>query len=96
MTLEEVRTIKALALLEYQEAKERVETIRRKAEKLAKSFDAVARDLKLNPLALLAKNAASDSEVSEEFAFQLARQLNDAHQKLSEAKMKKNEFGLPD
>jgi hypothetical protein len=96
MTLEEIRISKALALLEYQEAQQLVDQLLRKACKLSELFSSVAHDLKANPLVLLEADEKICAEANAATAVDLAKQLNEAYQKLSEAKAKKNEFRIPD
>jgi hypothetical protein len=94
MTLEDLRTKKALALLDYQEADQMVESLLKKAKSVAKSFSSVAQQLESNPLGLLETDEARYSDANVTKAYEIARQLQDAIAARDKAKECKKVFGM--
>ena len=94
MTLEDLRTKKALALLDYQEADQLVESLIKRAKSVAKSFSSVAQQLESNPLGLLETDEARYSDASVTKAYEIARQLQDAIAARDKAQECKKVFGM--
>ena len=92
--MEDLRTEKALALLDYQEADQLVESLSRKAKGVAKSFLSLAQQLEANPLGLLETDEGLYSEASIANAYEIARQFQNAIKARDDAGNRKKLFGI--
>jgi hypothetical protein len=92
VSCDDIRVQKGLALLEFRECGERVANLEKQLKDLGRNFKQFGEQIERNPLAL-AETMRTENLNSEE-AYSLAQRLIDAHADLTQAQMKKDEFGL--
>jgi hypothetical protein len=90
MSLDEIRTQKALALLEFQEAEENVARLRKEKGDLALAFHGIATMIEQNSAIVEDKW----EHVTVASACAAIRNVNEAKQQLAAALAKKQQFGL--
>ena len=92
MSADDIRTLKALALLEFTEAEQRVEKLKWEAECLGKAFQSFGKRLEGNAVALLECEEVKLAHISVSAAYGLARKLQQAKNELSEAASARAQF----
>jgi hypothetical protein len=92
MSTDEIRGHKAMALLEFKEAEESIEQLKKEKALLATEFQSIADLLRSGDI------AADDLErrrgITVDAALVLVLKLKDAEKQLAEADIKKRQFGL--
>ena len=92
MSTEDIRTLKALALLEFTETEQLVEKLKWEAKCLGKEFQSLGKRLEDNPVALLECEESKLSYISISSAYSIARRLREAQNQLAKAANSKAQF----
>ena len=93
MSIDEIRSQKALALLEFREAEEEVVRLIKEKDRLGGAFHSIGAALQ-GPEDVTEADLARYAHATIAVASALARKLSEARKQLAEALAKKKQFGL--